>query len=417
MPNLIPPFTAASDRGYKFLRVFDQYYVSRGGRAVLYVEGGIAPYDWVVTGTDFTLDAAQTAVQYNFIDVDAAATIDNTETVTVTDANGESVTIVACTCNITVCSATLDSCSATPLTSALGCTTAVVTLVGGCPPYHWVISAGVGTVKLAAEYTNKPVNKVTCIDDDCYDTGCYFSVTVTDANNDSVVCGLGCLHYSFSIDQDNSDDTIDSSTPATVTVIGPTAGPYTWAITGTGYTIVPEGSSNSLSAVVTVVGGACGAAADYSPYCTVSVTDACNNTVTWNIRCTNAGVGTPGWSAGYTNGCPCGEHDDAVCTYSAPNWYCVLSLGIYKTTEVLQLHSPGSPTCETVVNYPNAGDTVKEYCAYYCNQQGYAAYVPCLESSPTLSWCGINACDCCVRTGLARCTIPQSIRYQTWECS
>ena len=214
-------------------------------------------------------------------------------------------------------------------------------------------------------------------------------------------CCTGPTYVVMTLDAANTDDTIDDSTPATVTVKDGCP-PYTWAVSGTGFSIVPDGASTSLSAVVSAASG-CGVA-------TVTVTDACNTTITKKIRHTS-GV----WSA-QTTGCPTGERSDATCTYSAPWWVCVLITEEYKVEESLQMHSTGSPTCATVVNYPNLGDTVVEYCNYYCNQQGYAAYVPCLESSPTLSWCG-SACACCIWGGYTRCLIPYSVKYRTWGCS
>ena len=417
--SIIAPFTLATDRGYKFLRVFDQYYIARGGRLLLRVEGGIAPYDWEITGSDFTLDEAQTAVQYNFIEADADVEIDVTATVTVTDANAETVTIVVCSCNIssTSCTTTLDSCSVSPLVELMECTSVVITAVGGCPPYYWEIATSVGDVELGSAYTNAPVNTVKCIDADCYTTGCEFTVTITDANDDEVTCGLGCSGgvTAVSFDQDESDDTIDSSTPATLVVVDG-IGPYVWAKTGTGYTLTPSGSSSSKIATVTVVAGACGDEADYSPFCGITCTDACGNVATWSLRCTNGGVGTPGWSDTPIVGCPCGEQSDGSCVYVAPYWTCTKLWGKYKIVHVLELHSPGGATCAEVVNYPNAGDTVEEYCQHYCNLYGYAAYMPCLESSPTLSW-GADGCSCAVWGGYARCTIPDSVRYWLWECS
>lgn len=330
MTSIIAPFTSASDRGYKFLRVFDQYYVSRGGRAVLRVSGGIAPYNWVVTGSDFTLDAAQTAIQYNFINVANNATQDNTETVTVTDANSETVTITVCTCNVTdfpgpgTCDTTLDSCSVAPVVLLMQCTSATITAVGGCPPYHWEITTSTGDVELAAEYTNSPVNKVRCIDANCYTTGCEFTVTVTDANSDVVVCGLGCDANVMTLDDGATDDTVDFATPATVTITGG-FGPYLWEISGLGHSISPSGSSSSQVATVSTIQGTCGN--QVSPYCTVTITDVCGTIVTHiirNLEAVGAGWGGAtqvaarcGGCAGGNNcwsyACPCYGADCAVC--------------------------------------------------------------------------------------------------------
>jgi len=103
MPNIIPPFDADTDRGYKFLPVFDQYFLTRSGRLVLWVEGGVAPYDWEVDEGSLTLDDAQTNVQYNFIEAASDAPYEVVNTITITDAENNSVEIECCTCGAYNC--------------------------------------------------------------------------------------------------------------------------------------------------------------------------------------------------------------------------------------------------------------------------------------------------------------------------
>lgn len=254
MPKIIPPFSNATDRGYKFLRVFDQYYVARGGRLVLYVEGGIAPYDWEVTGTDFTLDEAQTNVQYNFITVDDAAVLDNVETVTITDANSQSVTIDVCTCNPTNCeddpsySLSLDALPSSPM----GCESALVSVTGGCPPYHWELSEGVGDISFDVDYTNHPTNRITCTDADCE---CDFCITVTDGAGSSAASCTDCPPaVSIAFDDDNTPNTI---APGGSIFVYVTDGqpPYNWSVSGLGYTLdemvttIGKNTLNSASGV------------------------------------------------------------------------------------------------------------------------------------------------------------------------
>jgi len=311
MSNLIPPFTTATDRGYKFLRVFDQYNVARGGRIVLYVEGGISPYTWAVSGTDFTLDEEETDVQYNFLEAAADIDIDVTETVTITDANSEEVTIDVCSCNISseACTTDLESASVSPNVDSLECISVTITAMGGCPPYYWEVSEDVGDVELGALWTNAPVNTIRCIDADCYTSGCSgFSVTITDDNDDEVTTGVGCYDgLVYELDGDLTDDTIDDSTPATVTISGGLP-PYNWTIGGTGFTIEPEGSSTSTSAVVTASGG-CGVA-------TVTITDACETTLTKQIRHTSGAWGGTVQVYAY-----CGEAPGYCWSYACPGTY------------------------------------------------------------------------------------------------
>ncbi len=282
MPKIIPPFTASSDRGYKFLRVFDQYYASRGGRLVLWVEGGIAPYDWVVTGSDCTLDAAQTAVQYNFITIDDAATLDNTETITITDANNESVTIVVCTCNPINCEDAADYAlafgSTAPADLTMGCNSAQVFVIGGCPPYQWTVTGG--EVELGIEWTNKPSNRFRCPEPDCSSGGCTFEITVVDGESNSV--SGPCPTGTFAFDDASTADTIVAGATISIYVSGG-LGPYAWSVVGTGYTL--GSATTPLGTVVNTLisaSGSCGV--HYDPYATVTVTDGCGIPVEFSIR-------------------------------------------------------------------------------------------------------------------------------------
>ncbi len=283
MPKIIPPFSASSDRGYKFLRVFDQYYASRGGRLVLWVEGGIAPYDWVVTGSDFTLDAAQTNVQYNFISVNDAAVLDNTETITITDANNVSVTIVVCTCNPTNCEDAADYAftfgSTSPPDLTMGCQSAQVFVTGGCPPYQWSVTAG--DIELSIEWTNQRSNRFRCPEPGCGSSDCAsFEITVVDGESNSVSgpCGTS----SFAFDNSSTSDTIAPGATVSIYVTGG-VGPYAWSVVGTGYTLgsatTPDGTVvNTLISA----SGSCGV--QYAPYAVVTVVDACGDSIEFDIR-------------------------------------------------------------------------------------------------------------------------------------
>lgn len=85
----------------------------------------------------------------------------------------------------------------------------------------------------------------------------------------------------FEVDEANSDETIAEGGTATVTVTGGCPH-YTWSVSGTGYSIVPDGASNLMVATVTSASGTCGT--HYGTYATVTITDACGTSVTWVIR-------------------------------------------------------------------------------------------------------------------------------------
>lgn len=110
-----------------------------------------------------------------------------------------------------------------------------------------------------------------------------------------VTCGCQCP-ASFSWDAANCDPIIDPSTgadpTATLTVIGGCP-PYTWSFDGSrwGYTISPEGISDSLSATITCIASSCSGTGPtgYHPVPTVKVVDNCGTILTYAIR--NSGGG------------------------------------------------------------------------------------------------------------------------------
>jgi len=127
-------------------------------------------------------------------------------------------------------------------------------------------------------WPNSTMAKITVQMSDAVGNVCRETITVFCREKD---CCTSEDYVAMTLDTVNTDDTIDSSTPATVTVKDG-CGPYNWSVSGTGYSINPNGESHSLSAVVSVVGGTCGV--DYSPFCTVSITDECGTTVTKKIK-------------------------------------------------------------------------------------------------------------------------------------
>jgi hypothetical protein len=170
--GIIPPFSSGSDRRYRFLRVFGQYHACRGGTIVLQVEGGVPPYTWEVTGDIFTLDAAETDEQYNFVTVAEDADIDKQETVTVTDDVGTAVTMVVCTCNPSDCCEDADyefTFGDTPDTPPEPSRAVKFSVTGGCPRYIWEIF---GTIpdgrdeyyQFVKKYTNENTNTLFALD-------------------------------------------------------------------------------------------------------------------------------------------------------------------------------------------------------------------------------------------------------------
>ena len=89
-----------------------------------------------------------------------------------------------------------------------------------------------------------------------------------------VECACSCDDNVMTIDAANTDLTIAAGGTAAVAV---TEGcpPYTWSISGLGYSIVPLGESVSQTATVTCAAGAC--ITNYTDSCVVTVVDQCRS--------------------------------------------------------------------------------------------------------------------------------------------
>jgi len=299
MPKIIPPFSSADDRRYRFLRVFDEYYGSRGGTIGLYVEGGVSPYTWEVTGTDFTLGAAETDDQENYVTVAADAVLDNTETVTVTDAAANSVTITVCTCNPYDCCDDADyefTFGETPDAPPEPGQKVKFTVTGGCPRYKWEIYATepVGQeeyYQFYRTYTNTKTNFVFALEgasatmlavkvtDDCY--GITGELVYETTGYDEDYCDDE--GYSFTMDWDSTPVAIDPGGSIYVVANGGEP-PYTWGITGTGFSFDDEVTLTPVN-YLNAENETCGAGLDSGA--TFTITDNCGTELTGKVRNTD----------------------------------------------------------------------------------------------------------------------------------
>jgi len=189
-------------------------------------------------------------------------------------------------------------------------------------------------------------------------------------------CCKSEAYVAMTLDTANTDDTIDSSTPATVTVKDG-CGPYNWSVSGTGYSIVPNGSSDLLAAVVSVVGGTCGV--DYSAYGTVTVTDLCGTTVTKEIR--NTG-GQWVWKSDSDHSC----YDIVACADQCPSTWS----GVFYCDVI-------SGNAKTAYTY-----------------QWYACYHPSISGCPGCTCADMGFPPCATETG-GECHAYKSSDYE-WEC-
>lgn len=115
---------------------------------------------------------------------------------------------------------------------------------------------------------------------------------------------------SLEYDTVNSAETIDRNGSAALVVIG-NNGPYTWSVSGTGFSLEIEGQPTGPTNTLHADGAACGAA-------TITVTGCSGPPVTGYVRCT-----TGRWiDITQVNPCPSpggGVRQSCSC---APNWTC-----------------------------------------------------------------------------------------------
>jgi len=188
----------------------------------------------------------------------------------------------------------------------------------------------------------------------------------------------------------------------------PSGAPYTWEITGTGFTLNAE-TTIDYQNLVFADNTACGTAS-------ITVTDSCGHSTDGYVRCT-----TGMWSWPPTLGCADGMTGKAPSGYSDHNQVLTMTKteGKYAQTDIL--HSSVGGSCFNLV------------CADYCNQEiigeddcigcteclDIANFCPQIdfEGSPMIQcgdWCcGTSGCEL-VDGGYCYC--EQKNSYREWIC-
>lgn len=183
----VPEYNSCDEEGYFFIYSFNPDYVNPGDSALIWVEGGVSPFTWTVSGSDFTFAEATTDVQYNVISLDPTIDVDVEADITVTDACGTVVTghILSCNCHETPCCEDPNySFSIAPGYSTIVRLRAMLRLglVGGCPPFRWRVAPTSKNNWLEYHSTNERVNWIE------FETSDFDGViiSVTDACGNSV---------------------------------------------------------------------------------------------------------------------------------------------------------------------------------------------------------------------------------------
>ena len=120
--------------------------------------------------------------------------------------------------------------------------------------------------------------------------------TPTFSGNFNIPSNWSCPENpSLEYDTANSDETIERNGSAAIVVIG-NNGPYTWSVSGTGFTLETENGPTGPTNVLYADGSACGAA-------TITVTGCGGLSVTGYVRCTANSAWVLFCSAGYYESC------------------------------------------------------------------------------------------------------------------
>jgi len=171
----------------------------------------------------------------------------------------------------------------------------------GCGPFTFATSStGYNFEGVASYETENRHATLFCADGTCesdYAASCDLTVTdncgtvvgATISNKDC--CCISGDYIAMTLDTDNTPETIAAGGSASIYVLNG-CGPYTYAVSGTGYTWNSNGLttlvSNNLNEQLdcaTDAGGACGV--DYDAVATIQVTDACDTEVNHSLRNTD----------------------------------------------------------------------------------------------------------------------------------
>uniref|UniRef100_A0A6M3J0K4 Uncharacterized protein n=1 Tax=viral metagenome TaxID=1070528 RepID=A0A6M3J0K4_9ZZZZ len=283
-------FTSCYDPFYYLYFTYQPCCANRNGTCNISVEGGVAPFTWEITGTQFSLGSAETNVQTNTVTADDTVVIGDEETITVTDACGTEVTGTIRCCD------PLDCAEEPGYSFPVGGTFYAgieiwtrIKVIGGCPPYTWTVTGAHMSVLSAS--TNSRGNWVYVEDTATADD----TITVVDSVGGSITVTIkpgsnkcNVLYYVSPTWSAENSETMGRSTNIGLAV-DDGAGPFTWTVSGTGFwfdeghsitSIETEGGNTSLYSDAT----ACGAA-------TITVKDACGTSITDYVR----GTVSSGW--------------------------------------------------------------------------------------------------------------------------
>lgn len=177
--------------------------------------------------------------------------------------------------------------------------------------------------------------------------------------------------------------------------------PFTWTVTGTGFSLSKARTySDQETNVLSAGGTACGSAI-------IQVSDSRGVTASGSVRCPSSGKWEPkGYYCGFDQVVPASEY-----RYGKPYHYFKAYHG-NKRVDMTITGSGGSGTCST---------PWQDYdYSYYCAERDCHKYIskarldpkPCIDTTSLVSW---SLCECYEST-IWNCMFPKGISYFEWEC-
>jgi len=135
----IPPFSSCAAPGYDFSAGRFNRYVFVGRPMIAFINGGVPPYTWSITGSEFTLANLTTSSQFNRIVTNSNTVIgESVAEVTVTDSCGREVSFTINCCAAYLCCDQQTIPFSIDNVEQLPTSDSVINIYGGCPPFRWL---------------------------------------------------------------------------------------------------------------------------------------------------------------------------------------------------------------------------------------------------------------------------------------
>ena len=133
-----PSFISCDTKGYDFTIGRFNRFIFIGRPMIAFVNGGVPPYTWTITGNEFDLAQAVTSSQFNRIVTNGNTVVrDSVEEVTVSDSCGQEATFIVTCCSRYLCCDQQTIPFRVDQIDYVPSRDVIVKIYGGCPPFYW----------------------------------------------------------------------------------------------------------------------------------------------------------------------------------------------------------------------------------------------------------------------------------------